>query len=135
MATNRAGFPRRPLRLDVADAHWLSTLGSVPIDGNSLKSQPPSFDVRLLDFFDSDIGRQVNRFGYGTGNERLDGAHHPKVSEVVDGSGSVCRLEGAIENRQVLGFKSRSSFDRAPLVDVLHNSLHLGIVVAKLSQS
>ena len=57
--------------------------------------------------------------------ERLDRGHHPDVAHVVDGALAVGRLEGAVEDRQVLWLEVRRALDRLALVDVGDDLLDL----------
>jgi len=64
----------------------------------------------------------------------LGGGHHAAVSPPTNGPDAVRRLEGTIEDRQVLVGEGRGPFDRVVLVDVLDNRLDLRVVVAELRQ-
>ena len=84
----------------------LGALRVVAVDRDGLEALLPALEVDLLDL----LGRR--RLGHVHGladrarDERLDGAHHPDVAHVVDGPLAVGRLEGAVEDRQVLGLEA-----------------------------
>ncbi len=65
-------------------------------------------------------------------DERLDRAHHPDVAHVVDGPRAVGRLEGAVEDREVLGLDVRGAFDRLVLGQVVEDLAGLVGGVAEL---
>ena len=52
----------------------------------------------------------------------------------MDGAGAVDRLEGAVEDGEVLGLELRRAFDRLALVDVGDDRVHLGGRVSELAQ-
>ena len=66
--------------------------------------------------------------------ERLDRAHHPDVAHVVDGPLAVGGLEGAVEDRQVLGLEAGRAFDRLALVEVGEDLVDLVRRVAELAE-
>ena len=80
----------------------LLALGPIAVNGHGLESHLPGFDVGNDDVLHRGLVGQVDRFGNGSGEEGLDRGHHPDVSHVVDGTAALGRLEGTIENRQVL---------------------------------
>src|SRR3954468_6148284 len=56
------------------------------------------------------------------------------MAHVVNGPRSIRRLEGAVEHRQMFRLQSRSAFDGAPVIEMIHDSFYGWIVVAELSQ-
>ena len=74
----------------------------------------------------------VDGLADGARDERLGGGHHPDVAHVVDGALAVDRLEGAVEDRQVLRLEARRALDRLALVDVCDDLLDLLRRVAEL---
>ena len=65
-------------------------------------------------------------------DERLDGTHHPDVAHVVDGPRAVGGLEGAVEDRQVLGLDVRRALDGLALGQVVEDLVDLFRAVAEL---
>jgi hypothetical protein len=102
-------------------------LRSVAIDGDRLQPQLPRLDVGFHDLFDGGVLRHVDGLGNCAGDERLRRRHHAQMSHVVDGARAFGRLEGAIEDGEVLVFDVRRAFDGAGRVDVADDGV--GLVV------
>ena len=134
MAADRATLNHDILLVGCRRAQGVCAFGAIAINRNSLQPETPSLDIGLLDLLHRDLRRQIHSLRDGAGDERLHGAHHLQMSHVVDRAGAVRRFEGAIKNRQVLGFQTWSAFDSSPFVDVLHDRLHLGIVISEHPQ-
>ena len=77
------------------------------------------------------LGGHVDGLRDRAGDERLHRAHHAQVAEVVDRALPARRLEGAVEDRQVLVLQVRRALDGVVLVDVLDDVLHLARLVAE----
>ena len=67
-------------------------------------------------------------------DERLRGRHHAQVSGVVNGARALGRLEGAVEDRQVLVLDGGRAFDGSGGVDVADDGVGLVAGVAELEQ-
>ena len=78
--------------------------------------------------------RQVHRLGDSAGDEGLHRAQHLDVAHVVDAALAALRLEGAVEDGQVLRAQARRALDRALLVDVASDLLGLRFAVAEAAQ-
>src|SRR6185369_10376074 len=76
----------------------------------------------------------VDRLRDGAGDERLHRAHHPDVAERMDRARAARRLEGAIEDREIVRPERRGVLDGLLLVDVLDDLLDLLRVVAESLQ-
>ena len=61
----------------------------------------------------------------GSGDERLHGGHHLQVAHVVNGARALRRLEGAVEDRQMLLLECGRAFDGAGGVDVADDGVGL----------
>src|SRR5436190_19903811 len=107
-------------------------LAAVAIDGEGLEAKLPTPEVSVGDVLWLDVAGHVDRLADGTGKERLSGGHHSHVGPPVDAADAVGRLEGTVEDRQVLVGKLRGTFDRVLLINVLADALDRRIVVAKL---
>ena len=109
----------------LAGRERLAALRVVAVDRDGLEALLPALEVDLLDL----LGRRglghVHGLADRARDERLDRAHHPDVAHVVDGPHAVGRLEGAVEDRQVLDLEVRGALDRLALVDVLEDLLDL----------
>ena len=92
----------------------LGHLAVVAVDGDGLDAHLPGIDVQLFYVLDRHLLGKVDGFGDGPGNERLDGAHHPHVAQVVDGV--VPHRTG--EHGQMFGSQVRGADDRTVHVDV-----------------
>src|SRR5439155_26970383 len=112
----------------------LAALAAVPIDRDRLEAELPPFQVDLLYLLRRRRLRHVDRLADGARDERLDRGHHPDVAHVVDRGLAVDRLEGAVENWQVLRLEIWCSLDRLALVDVADDLLDLPRAVAELLQ-
>ena len=76
----------------------------------------------------------VDGLGDRAGDERLRGGHHAQVSHVVNGARALRRLEGAIEDGEMLVLDVRRAFDGAGRVDVADDGVGLVVGVAQLEQ-
>ena len=56
------------------------------------------------------------------------------MAHVVDGTGALGGLEGAVEHSKVLGLERGRAFDGAGGVDVANDGVDLGVVVAELEE-
>ena len=135
-STRRAGgVQRRRLALGVhADVQRLGALGAVAVDGHGLDALTPALGVGLGDVLDGGLVGQVDGLRDGAGEERLRGGHHLDVAHVVDGAGSLGRLEAAIEDGQVLGLDAGRALDGAGGVDVADDGVDLVGRVAELEE-
>ncbi len=57
----------------------LAQLGAVAVKGIGFEHEPPTQRVGIFDVFDRRRVGHVDRFGNGTGDERLGGGHHANV--------------------------------------------------------
>ena len=85
----------------------LRALGSIAVDGHALQAHLPGVHVGAADVGRGGVVRHVHRLGDGSGDERLGGTHHAQVRLVVDAPLALERLEGAVEDRQVLRLEAR----------------------------
>ncbi len=76
----------------------------------------------------------VDGLGDGARDERLRGGHHAQVSGVVNGARALGRLEGAVEDRQVLVLDGGRAFDGSGGVDVADDGVGLVAGVAEFEQ-
>ena len=120
--------------LAVGDVERLRALRSVAIDGDGLQALTPGLEVSLGDVVDGAVVRQVDGLRDGSGEERLRRGHHLDVAHVVDRARALRRLEGAVEDGQVLGLDAGRAFDGAGGVDVADDGVHLVVVVAELEE-
>src|SRR5207253_4275209 len=109
----------------LAGVERLRLLAAVAIDGDRLQPLAPRLDVRLDDVADRRVRRQVHRLRDRAGDEGLRRAHDADVAEVVDRARASLRLEGTVEDGDVVVTQMRRAFDRLLLVDVLDDLLHL----------
>ncbi len=104
----------------------LGALGAVAVDRHGLQAQLPALDVGL-----HDLVRPWPRSGMLTvlliapDRNGCTARHHPQVRHVGDEALAVARLEGAVEDGQVLVLQVRRALDRVLLVDVLDDRLDL----------
>ncbi len=112
----------------------LALLAAVAIDGEGLEAEFPAPEVCVGDVGRRHVGRHVDRLADRPGEERLSGGHHADVGPPLDAADAVGRLEGTIEDGEVLDLEVGGPFDRVLLVDVLDDALDLRIVVAELGQ-
>ncbi len=84
---------------------WGGAFGSVTVDGDGFEAEFPSFDVGFHDILDGGFLRKVDRFGDRSREEWLGRGHHADVAEVVETTFALVGLEGAVEDRQVLGLE------------------------------
>ena len=98
----------------------------------ALRPELPALEVDLLDVLDGRRLGHVDGLADGARDERLDRGHHPDVAHVVDGALAVDRLEGAVEDREVLRLEARRALDRLAIVDVLDDLLDLLGRIAEL---
>ena len=80
------------------------------------------------------VMRQIDGLGDSSREERLGCGHHANVAHVVDGTGALGGLEGAIEDGEVLGLDGGRAFDGAGGVDVADDGVDLSVVVAELEE-
>ena len=113
----------------------LALLAAVAIDGQGFDAELPTPSVRLGDVGRRHVGGHVHRLADRPGEEWLGGGHHAAMGPPADASHAIRRLEGTIEDRQVLIGERRRAFDRVVLIDVLDNRLDLRLVVTQLGQS
>ena len=112
----------------------LRFLAAVAIDGYCFQAELPGLDVGFADVFDRSILREIDRLRDRSGDERLSGGHHAEMSHVGDGAGAFGRLEGAIEDGQMVVLDVRRAFDGAGGVDVADDGVGLIMGVAQLEQ-
>ena len=109
-------------------------LASIAIDGDGFESQLPGLEVGLHDVFDGGVVGQIDGLRNRAGDEGLRGRHHFQMAHVMDGARALGRLEGAIEDGEVLVLDVRRAFDGAGGVDVADDGVGLLVRVAELEQ-
>ena len=77
---------------------------------------------------------QIHGLRDRAGDERLRGGHHAQVAHVSDRARALGRLEGAIEDGQVVVLDVRRAFDGAGRVDVADDGVGLLVGVAELEE-
>src|ERR1700678_1695320 len=97
--------------LAAGGGEWLRLLAAIAIDGHGFDSELPRLQVSLGNIVDGGVVGQVDGFGDGSGDEGLSGGHHLDVSHVMNRSSALGRLEGAIEDGEVLVFYVGRAFD------------------------
>ena len=76
----------------------------------------------------------VHRFGDRARQERLRGGHHSHVRSPGDRAHAVARLEGTIEDRQMLVLQIGGPFDRVFAIDVGQDRVDLRLIVTQRLQ-
>jgi hypothetical protein len=99
-----------------------------------LRPELPAVDVDLGDLLGGRVLRHVDRLADRATDERLDRGHHLEVAVVVDRARAVGRLEGAVEDLEVLVADVRRALDRLVLVDPGDDLLGLLGLVAEALQ-
>src|SRR6266496_917113 len=108
----------------------LPDLAVVPVDRERLEPELPTLVVGVLDFFDFNRFRKINRLADGTRDERLHRRHHPDVAHVVDGRVA----HGAVEDRVVLLAQRWRALHGVVLGDVLEDRLDVLLGVTQPAQ-
>src|SRR5439155_27062421 len=90
------------LLLFEARRQWMCPLGPVPVARDGLETHLPRIHIGLHDLVYCHAVRHVHCLRYCSGDEGLDSTHHLHVAYVVYSSRSLGRLEGTVEDSEVL---------------------------------
>ena len=117
-----------------ARGKWLALLRTVAIDCQSLQTHSPALGIGPGDVGGGGFARHVHRFGDRTRDEGLRCGHHFDVCLPRDRTRAESRLEGAVEDGQMLILEAGGPFDRVLLVDEGQNRFDGWLIVAQRAQ-
>src|SRR5690625_2357286 len=113
----------------------LAELGTVTIERIGLDHQLPREQIRLLDILDCRFVRQVDRFGDGSGDERLCCCHHPDVPLSGDVACSDTSTPvGTVKDRKMLILQMGSSLHSHGSADIVIRLLYLALAEPEMLQ-
>ena len=85
----------------------LRALRAVAVNGHALQAHLPRLHVGVADVLDRAFVGHVDRLRDGAADERLRGAHHLQMGQVLNAALAAIRLERAVKHRQMLGLQAR----------------------------